>query len=410
MNKEKILQYINNIVTVLLVIMIGVCGYMMYNLYTLSNTVDKYNKAFEEKVGMHSEVASALAEIHMYYDEYAIQNNPDFELANDFAINFFVEALNDEYATYLRPEDYTVNNNLNQDYQVGVGISVVYEQGVGLYIVEVYEGSPADKHGLKRGDIVTHVNGKYIEDVGYSYFMNEMLDEEGTIAEIKILRDGVEIEKRILREAYDVLSVKYQTLDNNIGYVKIGDFTHKTYKEFRDALKTLQKSGVDKYIFDLRNNGGGYVDTVVSMLDFLVGEGTIINMTDRDGNVISSISSDGVSEFPGEFVVIINGSSASASELFAQTLKEYNRATVVGTNSYGKGTVVTEFKLSNGGALMMSTGYYTTKNGTYLEDIGVQPDIHVELPEEKLHYTYNLSIDNDDQIQAAIKVLETSLG
>lgn len=202
----------------------------------------------------------------------------------------------------------------------------------------------------------------------------------------------------------ETTTVKYKVINNNIGYINIRDFTYSTDEEFKAVLEYMSHRNIDKFIFDLRDNTGGLLDTVVNMLDTLLKEKDIIYIENKDKEIVETYKSDS-NGYEFDAVCIINGNSASASELFVKSLQEEGH-TVVGTKSYGKGTVCSVVPLENGGSLQLSTFKYLTSSKECVEGIGITPDIELKLPEHKENIQYKLDISEDDIIVESVKILE----
>lgn len=366
---------------------------------------DNLLSEYEERLGESVEIAQVISEINTLYENNAIKNNPDFSLANDYALANYVIGLNDKYARYFRPEDFVDNNNKDNDYKVGIGISFTYDKDadIGLKINHVFEGSTAHSSGLRVGDYITHVNGICIADVDLAKFVNYLSGEEGDTVDVTVSRDGKSTDYTLTLTKYDMDSVLSKDI-NGTAYVRIVKFTNSTSEKFKDTMNKFNKQGFEKYVVDLRGNPGGHLESVVDMLDFLVGEGKIVSTVDCNGEENYRYISD-KKEFNGDIVVLVNGNTASASELFAQTMKDFNKATVIGTQTYGKGTVCGVFPLTNGGAIMLSTGTYETNSGTQLEGVGVTPDIKVDAPEDFKFHQYEIDETNDSQLKYALDYL-----
>lgn len=366
---------------------------------------DKLISEYEEELGESVEIAQVISEINTIYKNNAIKNNPDFSLANDYALSNYVLGLDDKYATYFRPEDFEDYNNKDNDYKIGIGISFTYERDIdiGLKINHIFEGSPAYNSGLQIGDYITHANGICIDDVTTAKFADYLSGEEGDTVDITISRDNKSIDYTLTLTKYDMDSVLSRDIDG-IAYVRIVKFALNTSDKFKDAMNNFKKQGFEKYIIDLRDNTGGHLESIVDILDFLVGEGKIVSTVDCNGEENYTYTSD-KKEFNGDIVVLVNGYTASASELFAQTMKDFHKATIIGTQTYGKGTVVGIFPLTNGGAVMLSTGTYETNSGAQLEGVGVTPDIELEASEDFKFHSYEINEINDNQLKYALDYL-----
>jgi carboxyl-terminal processing protease len=358
---------------------------------------DRYENTLESI----DDLTNTASEIAALVEAYEI-NDYDLEEASNWALSYYIAGLNDKYAYYLTASDAETDYNSDRGNRSGIGVMVVTTDE-GLKVTKVYSGSCAEEAGIQVGDLITAADGEDFDISNSSSFISGISGDTGTYVDLSIVRDDEEIEISSCRGDYTYNSVEYEIIEGNIAHVTIEKFNIGTADEFIDAMTTLKNQGINDYILDLRGNSGGYLDEVAEMVDFMVPAGDIITITDKNGDITDVISSD-ASEFDGNIVVIVNGQSASASEFFTQNLKDFGKATVVGTHTYGKGTVLSTFTLSNGGSLAISTGLYTTYSGYCPEGVGVEIDYEVDIPEDVTSYLL-LDTDSDPQIQKAIEVL-----
>lgn len=354
-----------------------------------------------------------MDEIENIYESSYI-NNIERENIDEYVLNALVEAYGDRYAIYRDLAD-TIDSSTAIASQInGIGILSIAEYNdhdteYNLYIIDVYDNSPAEKAGLKVGDKIFKVNGRQLDSSKYNFneVMSDIRGEAGTTVILTIEDVDTEEMKEITvtRKRASVNTIRYKQLGNDVGYIVIRSFESTTAKEFKEAINYFNNLGINKFVFDIRDNTGGLKYSVIEMLDMLVGEGVLMYEIDSEGNIIeTSMSNKDCIEF--ESVTIINKNTASAAELFAKCLSDYNLTTIVGEKSFGKGTVCTTYPLSNGGSVMVSTGKYLTKSKEDIEKIGIEPDIEMELSEDKQKIVYKLPIEEDDIIQRAIKELE----
>ena len=354
---------------------------------------------------------SILSDIDKYYKEsYVGEVNYD-DLTLKMA-NALIMSYGDEYGLYLDPELTSAEDNEMNNKFRGIGVLVRAEISESeddfdrFYVIKAYDGSDAKEKGIDKGCLITHINGERVDfsDGNTNNDIDKIRGEKGTTVEITFLNaEGEEITEAIERKDVDTTTVEYKVINNTIGYIEISDFSLKTDEEFADVLKYMEHRDVDKLIFDLRDNTGGLLDTVVNMLDTLLPEQDIIYIENKNGEIVQTYSSD-KNSYNFECVCIINGGTASASELFAKTLQEQGHK-VVGETSYGKGTVCSVERLSDGGTLQFSTYRYLTGDKVCVEDIGVVPDVEMKLPESKEKILYKLDISDDDIIVESIKML-----
>ena len=351
-----------------------------------------------------SDMIYTISQIDKLYESKDInKSDVDVSEALGIALSAYVYALGDEYGSYIPPE-FTSEYDIKMTEQLsGIGVTTRIEEN-GEYISRVYKGLPADKAGIKVGDIIIKADGVNYADVGNDEFTDLIRGKAGTDVVITVLRDGEELDFRITREVIIASSVNYDFIeDNTICYISIDQFSDKTDEELIKALEAAKSAGVSDIIVDLRDNSGGRLTTTVNILDYILPEGLILRVDGSNDELKKAEYYSDASCYDANFVVIVNSGTASASELFTQSLRDYGLATVVGTRTYGKGTVLTQYKLDNGGYLSLSTAMYYTASGTCVEDVGIEPDYRVELSDPLY---YKLTIDEDEQIQKAIEILQ----
>ena len=356
-------------------------------------------------VGDSEYVVSTLSEIQGLFETSGLEKDINYNEAAENAIAFYVYSTGDKYAHYESPTVALERDKKDNGDGSGFGISIAWHDGVGMYIYKVYENSSADEAGLQKGDFIIASGENEFKDMEYLDALKSLKGETGDTKELTILRGDETLEVKVEIRPYELTPVSSSVIDDK-AYIKVDQFTTVCYQDFIDTMNNFKKQGFEDYIIDLRNNPGGHLETVVKMIDYMIGEGTIVTVEDREGKVTKQFNSDS-KEFDGNIVILINENTASASELFSKTLQEYDKAKIIGVNSYGKGTVVSSYTLSNGGSVTISTGLYRTSTGDCIEEIGVEPDYKVELSEEKLKYFYELTIDEDDQLQKGIEVLNS---
>lgn len=269
-------------------------------------------------------------------------------------------------------------------------------------MVNVYKDSPAKKAGFKNNDILYKVNGKDISTEDISKVVNKIKGEEGTKVTITVLRDGKEFEATTVREKLEAHTVEYKMKENKIGYVRVTEFDKVTYDQFVEALTDLQKQGMKGLVIDLRGNPGGNLSTVCQMLDYILPKGLIVYTEDKDGER-EVMTSDEEHKLEMPMTVLVDGRSASASEIFAGAIQDYQVGTLVGTTTYGKGVVQQLFDLKDGTCLKLTIAEYFTPKGRNIHGKGIKPDVEVE-------YKYDKNNTNtDNQLDKAIEVLKQKM-
>lgn len=329
------------------------------------------------------------------------------------AIKAYVEGLDEPYTHYYTKEEFSSYMQNIQDGYVGIGVVVGVDENNQIVVIAPSENSPAYNAGIQPGDVITH-----IDDVKYSGDMiNEAVSsiksgKEGTAVKITVLRNNETIDFEITREDISSESVKGEMIDNEIGYLRITDFNmessngqHSTSSEFLDEFTALQNNGMKKLIIDLRDNPGGILDEACNIADMFIPEGTITYTETKDGERNYIYSDSEFTDIP--IVILINGNSASASEVFTGALKDYGKATVVGTTSYGKGIVQNVYPFYDGSGISLTSSKYYTPNGICIHEIGIEPDVVVEMPKEYENmYASMIEHEEDVQLQKAVEILK----
>ena len=348
-----------------------------------------------------------IKKIRATIDKYYLWNDEiDEEKLKIGAIQGYVSGLGDKYTEYIPADEmkeYT--ENLTGSF-VGIGIYMVADEKANRVLVYYpIPGSPAEKIGIKSGDYIISVDGKEYTAEDFNSISSVIKGTEGTKVNIVIEREGQRIPYEITREKINANPITSKILDNNIGYIKIPSFDDGTAKGFTEKVDELQNQGAKKLIIDLRNNGGGIVNEAVDIADALLDKGkTIISTVDNKKNKKTTDAKNEQS-INMEVVVLVNENSASASEILAASLKDNERAKLIGTKTYGKGIIQTFLSLSDGSGLKITTEEYYTPNGTSIHNVGIEPDIKVELPEDVVSL-YNVEENKDTQLQKAVEILK----
>jgi carboxyl-terminal processing protease len=290
---------------------------------------------------------------------------------------------------------------------VGVGITVSQREDGYLDILEVVETGPAGKAGVEPGGIVIRVGDQDISEIGIDGATSLIKGEEGTEVTLTIRYGEEEKTFTMTRAYFEVTVAEGQMLEDGIGLVTIYNFDARCAQETIDSIETLLDQGARALIFDVRNNPGGYKKELVKILDYLLPEGVLFRSEDYRGQVAVDESDADCLEIP--MAVLVNGDSYSAAEFFAAALDEYDAAVVVGQQTTGKGYFQSSFELSDGSAVGLSIGRYTTPNGVCLADVGITPEICVDIDDETAFQIYAGTLDpmQDPQILAAIEALKT---
>ncbi len=354
-------------------------------------------------VTQSSKVQSKLGLLESYIRSYFLEDVDDEKL-EDYLYYGLVAGLNDPYAAYYNEEE--TQSLLDSSSGSYCGIGAVFSQNMltGIITVSrVYEGFPSYEAGMQPEDILYKVEGEEVTGMDLTNVVTKIKGEEGTAVTLSVFRGEEEVEFTMKRQKIEVPTVEYEMLDHKAGYILITEFDKVTSQQFADALNALQAEGMERLIIDLRNNGGGNVDAVCEIADKLLPEGLIVYTEYSDGERMDRNSDAECIDLP--MAVLMNGSSASASEILAGALQDYGVAEIVGTQSYGKGIVQSILDLQDGTALKLTTAKYYTPNGNNIHGVGITPDVEIDLPED-LKTKASLSYEEDIQLQKAIEVLQ----
>ena len=342
-----------------------------------------------------SEVSSKMQELQSYIDRYFLF---DYEKEDEESGIYkgMMSGLGDVYTTYYTPDEYaSFMESSNGSYSgIGAMLSQDYNTGI-ITVVKVFEGSPAEEAGIQPDDILYKVKGEEVTGEDLSLVVTDLKGEEGTDVDISMMRGTDVLDMTITRRSIEVPTVEYKMLDENIGYIAISEFDDVTDEQFIAALEDLKSQGMKNLAIDLRNNGGGLVDVTCNILDQLLPEGLIVYTEDKNGDRQEEYS-DAEHYFDGKMAVLVNGNSASASEIFAGAIKDYGVGTLIGTQTFGKGIVQSLFPLSDGSAIKITVSRYYTPAENNIHGVGITPDIILERDTES---------EEDNQLQKAIEVL-----
>ncbi len=319
-----------------------------------------------------------------------------------------MSSTNDKYTDYYSPKEFKdLMVTMEGDYG-GIGATLSQDKATKeVSVVEVYEGSPAARAGLERGDIVISVDGHLGTDESLDDFVQRIRGEEGTSIEMVYKRDDQEHTIEITREEVIVPSVSHRMLDDKIGYIRISSFVNGTQKDFEDALADLQSQGMQGIVFDMRDNGGGMVDSVVAILDDILPAGTVVYTMDKSGKR-EDYTSDDAKKIDIPVTVLVNENTASAAEIFTGAIRDFNYGTIIGTNTFGKGIVQSTVPLSDGSAVKITVATYYTPSGECIHEKGIKPDIELEFSYADENPTEYDEL-KDNQVQKAMEVLGEKL-
>lgn len=351
---------------------------------------------------------SKLEELQKLLETYYIDiDKVEMTKVEDAAANAMVEALGDRWSYYVTKEEYAQLMEQNANSYVGIGITITArEDKQGFDITKVEPGGSAQAGGILPGDILIGAEGERFINVDSSVCSGIIRGKEGTKVTVNVIRDGEELSFELTRQTIKTKVAEGKMLPGNIGLVSITNFNDRCAEESIAAIESLIEQGATAFIFDVRNNPGGYKHELVKLLDYLLPEGKLFVSKDYTGKESTDWSDDKCLRMP--MAVLINGNSYSAAEFFAAALEEYEWATVVGDPTTGKGNFQVTFQLSDGSGVGLSIGKYFTPKGVSLADAGgLMPKVLVEISEELEAKIYSDLVppEEDPQIQAAVNAL-----
>ncbi len=344
-------------------------------------------------------MGSKLSMIQQVIDSSFLFDYDEEELRENIYAGY-VEGLGDPYSCYYTAEEYTDMMESSQGTYYGIGIMISQEVESGrVRVIRVFSGSPAEEVGMKDGDIIMKVEGDEVTGVDLNEVVSAIKGAEGTTAEVVVYRESEsrELTFDVERRQVDVDTVYYHMEDeqNKIGYVELTEFDSVSTEQFMNAIEDLKSQGMKSLILDLRNNPGGLLDVAVDLADVFIDTGVVVSIEDKDGNAEKyEAEEEGALGLP--LVVLINGDSASASEVLSGCIRDYDAGTLVGTQSFGKGIVQHIIPFTDGTAMKITTAHYYTPDGDDIHGTGITPDVVVE---------DDTATEEDEQLQAAIKVL-----
>lgn len=347
-----------------------------------------------------AEAETKLQYLKALIDEYFIEDI-DEEKLTEGIYKGYIDGLEDPYSVYYDEEETReMNETTSGEYQ-GVGFVVSQDKDTEIItVLQVYEDSPAQEAGIKDGDILYKVDGEELSGLDLTEVVRKIKGEEGTEVELTVLRgdNAEEVTVTAVRRTIEAQTVSHEMKENGVGYIRISEFDSVTYEQYKTALEDLEANGMQSLIVDLRSNPGGNLVTVCDILDLMLPEGTIVYTEDKNGEK-NEFTSDEENQFTKPLVVMMNGYSASASEIFAGAVQDYGTGQIVGTQSYGKGVVQQIFDLKDGTSLKLTIAEYFTPNGRNINGEGITPDVEVE-------YEYDeANPEADNQLDKAIEVV-----
>ena len=350
-----------------------------------------YTASSPESLSSYKKINEVLDIIDKYY-----MGDTDDQLMTDYMFLGLVSGLEDPYSTYFTKEQYDQLSTVQQGHYSGIGVSIAAQEDGEIEIVSVTQGGPAEEAGIMAGDYIRSVNGADVRGMDTSEVSAMIQDTESDDIELLIYRPDTkeEFEVTVTRSLLDSVSAWGGIIENTVGYISIGSFTGVTAEQFSEMLEELEEKSAQALIIDLRGNGGGLVSAACDCLREFIPEGVLVYTEDKNGNR-DEYTSDSGNEIDIPVAVLVNGETASASEIFAGALQDYGIATIVGTQTYGKGIIQDVFRLNDGSVIRLTVSHYYTPNGNNIHEVGITPDVVVEYDEES---------ETDTQLEAALEL------
>lgn len=358
-------------------------------------------QSFNEKVVDVNEKAKKYSMLQTL-DSYVRQHyygDINEEQLSDGILKGYVNGLDDKYSRYLTPEEYQEEISSSSGELVGLGLTLTEDESGYIRIAEILQDSPVADSGLVAGDIITYVDGNDVLAAGFDKSVEAMKGQEGSEITITVRRDGIDRDLVFTRRSMEVTTVTGEMLSGYIGYIKITGFKKNTPDQFISTLERLTSNGAKAFVFDVRDNGGGLVTALEECVDPLLPEGVVATAEYRDGRSETLVYSDD-SELDVPMIVLVNGETASAGELFAASLKDFGKAELVGEQTYGKGVMQVTTEFEDGSAVVLTVAEYKTAFSECYNGVGITPDYVVEMDEDS---------SNDPQYDKALEVIKLKM-
>lgn len=377
-------------------------GIYMFGSQTLTRAED----SSEEAASLDMEQVNKKLDVilDLIHEVYLFDTDPSLEEAGIY--KGLMYGLGDLYADYYTPEEMKAMQEQTTGEYCGIGAQISQDRLTNVStVIKVYKDSPAEEGGLLPGDILYKVDGQDVTAMDLEMIVDQHVrGEENTPVSITVYRNGEEVELSMTRRKLEIQTVEHEMLDDKTGYLEVTEFDTVTADQFKMGMDQLTSQGMERLVLDLRNNPGGELNAAVAMIDYLLPDGeTIVSIADKNGEGETYSSEDG-HQMDIPVAILVNGNSASASEVFTGAMKDHERAVVVGTTTFGKGIVQSLYTLQDGSGIKLTTEHYYTPDGTDIHGAGIEPDVSVEL-NEGLETMIEIPKDQDNQLQAALEAL-----
>ena len=330
----------------------------------------------------------------------------DDEEMEEYMYKGMMASLGDPYSAYYTNEEYEELTTETTGSYKGIGVVMQQDVTTGeVKVVRCYEGAPGAKAGLLPEDVLIQVNGESISGLELSEVVDKVQNSKDSV-HLTVSREGESeyLEIDVSLEEVNIPVVDHEILEDQIGYIALYEFTEQTESQYKEAFEDLESQGMERLIIDVRNNPGGLLTSVCNILEDILPKGLIVYTEDKDGNR-EEYTCSGENELKIPLAVLVNGNSASASEIFAGAIQDYGTGTIVGTTTFGKGIVQSLIPFTDGSAIKTTTAKYYTPSGKCIHGTGIEPDVEVEL-NENLEQKTSISHEEDNQLQKAIEVVK----
>lgn len=358
------------------------------------------NSRSEEKVRTIESI------INKYYYQYDKDKSVSEEKMEDGLCYGLMESIGDPYSVYYSKDDIKEFEESTQGIYYGIGAYISIDEKTSEPMISgVIEGTPAEEADLHENDLIIEVDGKDVQGMELDDVVSLVKGQEGTSVKLKLYREGEKdyLEKTVKRAKIDTPTVKGKMLDDNIGYIQITEFDSVTLDQFTDAYATLKGQDAKGLILDLRSNPGGNVDVAVNIGREFLPKGTVVYTIDK-AKKKNVYSCDGKNEIKIPLVVLVNGNTASSSEILTGAIKDDKIGTIVGTQTFGKGIVQNVIDLSDGTAVKVTISAYYTPNGTNIQGTGIAPDVKCEFDSDAYYKD-----KSDNQLDKAVEIVKSKL-
>ena len=390
-----------------LVVCILLTGLLVFQATFVSLSLEnerKINEAFGLFSGLDK--LTSVAELYEQFYLYDV----DADLLDEALARMYILSSGDRYASYYTAEEWAASVSSSAGNSVGIGVYVVLSEFGDIEIAHVMSGSPAETAGIRKGDRIVAIDGRRVSEIGYEAAVNSVIGEIGSTVDIEAVRSGETLHFNVTRGTYTIETVISDIVEQDgekYGYIRIIEFMQITVSQFENAVNSMMNSGVKGFIFDVRDNPGGDLDVICDILDFLLPEGPIVHILNADGEEEDVYQSD-AKEIDLPMTVLVNGNTASAAELFTSALRDYEKAEIVGTLTFGKGCGQQGFALSDGSVVFITSFFYNPPFSENYDGVGITPDVTVELPETLQNVSlFLVESEEDTQLMAALDVLSS---